>query len=55
MIVICGPFNQCNTIASDDFRKHYGVILQRKKLKSSLFLGLNIPVLKFIQDGYHCF
>ena len=48
--VICGPFNQCEYHASDDFRKHYGVILQRK-----LFEGLNIPVLKFIQDGYHCF
>ena len=35
--VIYGPFNQCEYIASDDFRKHYKVILQRKKQKNSLF------------------
>ena len=35
--VICGPFNQCEYHASDDFRKHYGVILQQKKQNNSLF------------------
>ena len=43
-----------NTIPSDDFRKHYSVILQQKSRKIHYFKDY-IQILKFIQDGYHCF
>ena len=44
-----------NTIASDDLEIITGLFCSEQSCTKFIFQRLNIPVLKFIQDGYHCF